>query len=140
MQKPKQKPLSIPVTIRFSTEAYEELLRISAAQHGGSIADAVRQLIDQALVHRAEQMTASQFELVGKRLESLEKTLSRWLALGSKIDLLTLFYSREHMLLGASNQQRIDLEEAAHAFTDTYLPENKERLLSQKQPNKKGAA
>jgi len=118
---------AIQVSARFSPEAYEELMRIAKAQHGGSMADAVRQLVDEALIQRAEAMTASQFELVSNRIDYMEKRFSAFHAMGLQVAAKTLYFARENMLLECNPEQKEFFDNDANGFARNYIRNEAQR-------------
>jgi len=118
---------AIQVSARFSPEAYEELMRIAKAQHGGSMADAVRQLVDEALIQRAEAMTASQFELVSNRIDYMEKRFSAFHAMTIRAIAKAVYFAKENMLLEADDEQRSFLEDDAEKFAENFIGNEMQR-------------
>ena len=121
------------VSTRLSPEAHEEVLKIAKAHHSDSLSDAIRQLIDEALAHRAEAMTASQFELVSNRIKHMEERFSTFHAMTIRTLARTLYFAREHMLLEADDAQREFLEKDAIKYSETFIQEEVER---QKKPSR----
>jgi hypothetical protein len=111
---------------RFSLQVAEEIYRIAKAKQC-STADVVRELVDEALIHRAEAMTASQFELVSKRLDYLEKRFSAFHAMGLQVAAKTLYFARENMLLECNPEQKEFFENDANDFARSYIRNEAQR-------------
>lgn len=108
------------VGIRFEKEIYEEILRL-AKSHKKSTAEIVRLLVRDALAQRAEELTASQFQMVENRLAYLEKRFSAFLVKTARAAAEGLFYSEQIVLSEASEKERLLLKEAAQKYSREFL-------------------
>ena len=115
------------VSTRLSPEAHEEVLKIAKAHHRDSLSDAIRQLIDEALAHRAEAMTASQFELVSNRIDYMEKRFSAFHAMTIRAIAKAVYFAKENMLLEADDEQRSFLEDDAEKFAENFIGNEMQR-------------
>jgi len=115
---------------RFPQEVCEEIYRIAKAEQTTS-ANVVRELVEEALAHRAEAMTASQFELVSNRLDYMEKRFSAFHAMGLQVAAKTLYFARENMLLECNPEQREFFDNDANGFARNYIRNEAQRRKDQ---------
>ena len=128
------------ISTKLEPEVYEEILRIAKANNK-TTSETVRLLIRDALATRAEQLTASQFQLVENRLQYIERRFSAWMAKIARVAAETRFYAEQMMLYDAEEQEKELLKEAAQKSVREFLRSktytDEENMAHGPQPEKK---
>lgn len=108
------------LNIRVAPEIFEEIARLAKAQ-GKTQSAVARQLIEDALARRAEDMTASQFQLVENRLAYMERRFSGWMIKLARAIAESLFYSEQLATLDLEDDERKAVDEAAEKFVRAFM-------------------
>jgi hypothetical protein len=108
------------LNIRVAPEIFEEIARLAKAQ-GKTQSAVARQLIEDALARRAEDMTASQFQLVENRLAYMERRFSGWMIKLARAIAESLFYSEQLATLDLEDDERKAVDEAVEKFVRQFM-------------------
>jgi predicted DNA-binding protein len=108
------------ITVRVAPELYEEITRLSKTYRKTQSAVA-RVLIEEALAQRAEDMTASQFQLVENRLAYIERRFSGWMVKLSRAIAESLFYSEQMATFDLESNDKKVVEDAAQKFVRQFM-------------------
>ena len=112
--------VSQQITVRVTPEIYEEITRISKA-YRKSQAEVARVLLSEALSTRAEEMTATQFQLVENRLAYIERRFSGWMIKLARAIAESLFYAEQMATIDLSNEDRAVIDDAAKKFVRQFM-------------------
>lgn len=112
--------VSPQISVRLAREVYEELSIIAKA-NGKTQAEVARELINEALVHRAEGMTDSQFQLVEVRLGYIERRFSGWMGKLSRAIAECLWYTQQIATCELEPPEEQMIHQAAQKFVRQFL-------------------
>jgi len=108
------------ISTRFEPEIYEEILRLAKANKKRPV-EIVRLLVADALARRAEELTASQFQLVENRLDYIEKRFSAWMIKIARASAKGLFYSEQIALADASRDEKKLIKDHAETSVREFM-------------------
>lgn len=125
------------LTIRIEPEIYEEILRLAKA-NDKSISEICRLLITERLAQRAEEITASQFQLVENRLAYIEKRFTAWMIKIARAAAQGLFYSEQMVLAEAEPREQQLIKDAAELFVREFMKSKADTPETRKIAEQKG--
>lgn len=108
------------VSTRFDPEVQAEILRL-AKSYKKTPSEIVRLLVQDALTKRAEELTASQFQMVENRLSYMEKRFSAFMVKNARAAAECLFYCEQMVLTEATDKEKKLLRTAAKTFAREFL-------------------
>jgi hypothetical protein len=120
------------ITIRIAPEIHGEIVRLSNAYRKGQ-SEVARILIEEALAQRAEDMTASQFQLVENRLANIERRSAGWMAKLARGVAESLFYSEQMATFDLNSIDKQVVNEAALKFAREFMNMKHERANHEQQ-------
>lgn len=112
--------VSPQITVRVAPEIYEEISRLSKAYRKPQ-SHVARILLEEALAKRAEDLTASQFQIVENRLAYIERRFSGWMVKLARAIAEALFYAEEMATIELDDQDRKAIKAAAEKFVREFL-------------------
>jgi predicted transcriptional regulator len=104
------------ITIRIAPEIHGEIARLSNAYRKRQ-----SEVIEEALAQRAEDMTASEFQLVENRLAVIERRFSAWMAKLARGIAESLFYSEQMATFDLNATEKRVVNEAALKFVREFV-------------------
>lgn len=116
------------ISVRIAPKVYEELSRIAVANRA-SVSDLTRELINEALIHRAESLTQSQFQHVEARLDYMEKRFSSFMVKIIMGVARGLYFSEQTFLTEATEEQKTFFHRKADAFAAEFLKTRGDRTM-----------
>lgn len=106
--------------VRFQPKVSEEILRLAKA-NGVTATQMIQELVREAIIARAEELTDSQFQYVEQRLKRIEERFAGWMIKLSKAISLVLFYVEQLALYEVPEKDQRALKRAAERFMSDFL-------------------
>jgi hypothetical protein len=116
------------IGVRVPPETYAEISRL-AKSYRKTPSEITRLLIEEGLAHRAEEMTATQFQLVENRLAYIERRFSGWMVKLARAIAESLYYSEQMATYDLSAKDKKATQEAATKYVREFL---KSKLVDSK--------
>ena len=108
------------VGVRLAPEIYAEVARL-AKSHRKPQSEIIRLLVEEALAHRAEEMTASQFQLVENRLAYIERRFSGWMVKLARAIAESLYYSEQMATIELKPKDKKFVKDGAEKFVREFM-------------------
>jgi hypothetical protein len=108
------------ISVRTAPEIHAEITRLSKA-YRKSQSEVARILIEEALAQRAEEMTATQFQLVENRLAYIERRFSGWMAKLARGVAESLFYNEQMATYDLNDAEKQVVNQEALKFVREFM-------------------
>jgi predicted transcriptional regulator len=106
--------------VRLSPELAAEIARLAKAYRKPQ-SEIARLLIEEALEHRAEEMTASQFQLVENRMAYMERRFSGWMVKLARAIAESLYYSEQMATIDLKPKDKKMVQDAAAKYVREFM-------------------
>lgn len=108
------------IYVRLSPELHAEVARL-AKSYRKPHAEVARLLLEEALAHRAEEMTASQFQIVENRMAYIEKRFSGWMVKLARGIAESLYYTEKMATIDFNAKDKKMIKDAAAKYVREFM-------------------